>query len=170
MHDLQPLLKFIGFEAASEKFTWNYIVNDFVLHHDQQFVTESNEASCYPELINVLQKCMWRTCKSQIVDELKIPPQEEVIHRIQFSNLEKLFYNEQHSECYTNFLANVQKYTKNMSTISPQIMKTVRDFYESKNEFNYYCLLCNFLLDSTTIFKDSTIMYHTCGSIQYNGK
>lgn len=119
MNDLQPLLQFIGFDDVAEANTWNYLINDFVLQH------ESNSDLDSLELVKVLAKCMWRTCKSQICDELQIPPQQQIVHRIQFDNLEKLFYNEQHADCKSMFMFFVRKYTQRMSTISPQIMKIV---------------------------------------------
>lgn len=120
LDDLQPLLQFVGFDIATEATTWNALVHDFLNNH------KSYEAQDGCKLIKVLQKCMWRTCKLQVSDELQIPPQEEVVHYIQFDNLEKLFYKEQHADCEANFLANVHKYTRRMSTISPKAMKIVR--------------------------------------------
>ncbi|XP_065365815.1 E3 ubiquitin-protein ligase SHPRH [Calliphora vicina] len=124
LNDLQPLLQFIGFEAASENFIWHQLVNDFVLQQQTDLENSNTNASC-PALIDILQKCMWRTCKTQIASELEIPPQREVVHSIQFDNLEKLFYNEQHEECRSKFLENVLKYSKIMSTISPQVMNMI---------------------------------------------
>ncbi|XP_013116383.2 E3 ubiquitin-protein ligase SHPRH [Stomoxys calcitrans] len=117
LNDLQPLLQFVGFEEVAEKSTWNSLVKNFLLHHRETIEKEDTE------LINALQKCMWRTCKSQIVDELRIPPQTQIVHRIQFDNLEKLFYNEQHADCRMTFMGNVRKYK--MTSISPQVMKLI---------------------------------------------
>lgn len=119
LNDLQPLLDFVGFDSVTEPNTWNYLVNNFVLEHEE----DTDDKTL--ELVKILQKCMWRTWKSLISDELQIPPQHEQVHRIQFDNLEKFFYNEQHDECRTMFMGNVHKYTSRMSTISPQIMKIV---------------------------------------------
>ncbi|KAL9919026.1 E3 ubiquitin-protein ligase SHPRH isoform 1-T1 [Glossina fuscipes fuscipes] len=120
LNDLQNLLQFIGFEEAAEPQFWDYIVNDFVVHYDAGSCSEGSF-----QLVNVLQKCMWRTSKVDIMEELKIPPQQEVTHRIEFDNLEKLFYREQHQECREKFMENVHKYKKRMITISPQIMKII---------------------------------------------
>ncbi|XP_037826721.1 E3 ubiquitin-protein ligase SHPRH-like isoform X1 [Lucilia sericata] len=125
LNDLQPLLQFIGFEAASEPYVWQQIVSDFVHQHEQQLENNNAIASTCPAMIDILQKCMWRTCKTQITSELNIPPQEEIVHRIQFDNLEKLFYNEQHEECRNKFLENVHKYSKRMTAISPQVMNII---------------------------------------------
>ncbi|XP_005186458.2 E3 ubiquitin-protein ligase SHPRH [Musca domestica] len=119
LNDLQPLLDFVGFDSVTEPNTWNYLVNNFVLEHEKH--TDDKTL----ELVKILQKCMWRTWKSLISDELQIPPQHQQVHRIQFDNLEKFFYNEQHDECRTMFMGNVHKYTSRMSTISPQIMKII---------------------------------------------
>uniref|UniRef100_A0A1A9Z7K6 RING-type domain-containing protein n=1 Tax=Glossina pallidipes TaxID=7398 RepID=A0A1A9Z7K6_GLOPL len=121
LNDLQNLLQFIGFDEAAEPQFWDYIVNDFVLHYEP--TTSGSERPF--QLVNVLQKCMWRTSKVDIMDELNIPPQQEVTHRIEFDNLEKLFYREQHQECREKFMENVHKYKKRMITISPQIMKII---------------------------------------------
>ncbi|XP_073834180.1 E3 ubiquitin-protein ligase SHPRH isoform X2 [Musca autumnalis] len=119
LNDLQSLLEFVGFDSVTEPNTWTNLVNNFVLQH------ETNPQVKTLELVKVLQKCMWRTWKSQIADELQIPPQQQIVHRIEFDNLEKFFYNEQHEECQAMFMQNVYKYTRRMSTISPQIMNII---------------------------------------------
>uniref|UniRef100_A0A1A9WQQ5 RING-type domain-containing protein n=1 Tax=Glossina brevipalpis TaxID=37001 RepID=A0A1A9WQQ5_9MUSC len=120
LNDLQNLLQFIGFEEAAEAQFWDYVVNDFLVNYKP---ISCNERPFL--LVNVLQKCMWRTSKIDIMEELKIPPQQEVTHRIEFNNLEKLFYREQHQECLEKFMENVHKYKRRMIVISPQIMKII---------------------------------------------
>ncbi|XP_075154307.1 E3 ubiquitin-protein ligase SHPRH [Haematobia irritans] len=118
LNDLQPLLHFVGFDAVAETVTWKNLVHDFLRPKHN-----GDEQNTDLELVKVLQKCMWRTCKSQIADELSIPPQSQIVHRIQFDNLEKLFYNEQHDDCKNTFMGNVRKHR--MSSISPQLMKII---------------------------------------------
>lgn len=116
LNDLRTLLQFVGFDDACENsIIWRNIVNDFVNNTDE----------ICPVLIKILQKCMWRTCKSQVASELDIPPQQEIVHRIQFDNLEKLFYNEQHDECQSKFRENVIKFSRKMTTITPHAMNIV---------------------------------------------
>lgn len=160
LNDLQNLLQFIGFEEAAEPQFWDYIVNDFVVHYEP--TTSGSERPF--QLVNVLQKCMWRTSKVDIMEELNIPPQQEVTHRIEFDNLEKLFYREQHQECREKFMENVHKYKKRMITISPQIMKIVsRSKFTIRNDTTSKDF--HIFQDFTTFFENTSILYYARGDL-----
>ncbi|XP_037950755.1 E3 ubiquitin-protein ligase SHPRH-like [Teleopsis dalmanni] len=119
--DICSLLQFIGFKELCEPVDiWNNLVHNFVISFE--------ESEKVLELVKVLQLCMWRTCKSNVENEINIPEQTETIHRIDLDNLEKLFYTEQHSECKNNFDHNVYKYINSNAcvlTISPQILTQI---------------------------------------------
>lgn len=120
--DLVPLLQFIGYHEACQPWdAWQTVTNSFLLNHKTA------------PLLELLQHCMWRTCKSQVEDELGIPPQTEVVHRLELSNLESLYYREEHFKCTELFLAAVAKHTKYnpdtnsscLASISPKLLKNI---------------------------------------------
>lgn len=122
-NDLLPLLKFIGlFDEKSYDFMWLELVRNFIFRNQ----TGTNLNAGF-DLIELLQKCMWRTSKDQVLEELPIPSSREIIHRIEFNSLERLFYNEQHSLCQSKFLASANKYrfVEGTKNISAQNMRTV---------------------------------------------
>ncbi|XP_034483134.1 E3 ubiquitin-protein ligase SHPRH isoform X2 [Drosophila innubila] len=118
--DLAPLLKFIGFRAACEPLdAWQTVANSFLLNHKVE------------PLLELLQHCMWRTCKSKVEQELGIPPQSEVVHYLDLSNVESLYYREEHFKCTSLFLDAIAKHSKYnpntssscLSSISPQLLR-----------------------------------------------
>uniref|UniRef100_A0A0A1XCW3 E3 ubiquitin-protein ligase SHPRH n=1 Tax=Zeugodacus cucurbitae TaxID=28588 RepID=A0A0A1XCW3_ZEUCU len=123
--DLRGLLEFIGFnEPLTPTSAWKTLIDDFVMR--QNAAGECVQAEL--TLVDVLQRCMWRTCKSKVDAELQIPPQTEQVHRIRLSNLEKLFYNEQHALCESSFQHVLHKHlgsAEGILKISPKIMKII---------------------------------------------
>lgn len=83
------------------------------------------------ELVEILWRIMWRTCKSRdILDEIDIPKQTEIIHYITPSDLELYFYNEQYMSCYQAFQEKANKLAEQqkeqlLSTMSPHVLKLV---------------------------------------------
>ncbi|KAM8710593.1 hypothetical protein ACLKA7_017248 [Drosophila subpalustris] len=120
--DLAPLLKFVGFREACEPLdAWLTVANSFLLSHKVE------------PLLDLLQHCMWRTCKSKVEHELGIPPQSEVVHYLDLSNVESLYYREEHFKCTSLFLKAVAKHTKYdpnassscLSYISPILLRSI---------------------------------------------
>ncbi|XP_034111735.1 E3 ubiquitin-protein ligase SHPRH [Drosophila albomicans] len=120
--DLAPLLKFVGFhEACEPQDAWHTVANSFLLKHKAE------------PLLELLQHCMWRTCKSKVEHELGIPPQTELVHRLALSNVESLYYREEHFKCTELFLEAVAKHTKynpntsssRLASISPQLLSSM---------------------------------------------
>ncbi|KAH8302155.1 hypothetical protein KR044_003310, partial [Drosophila immigrans] len=120
--DLAPLLKFVGFrEACEPSDAWHTVANSFLLKHKAE------------PLLELLQHCMWRTCKSKVEHALGIPPQTELVHRLELSNVESLYYREEHFKCSEQFLNAVAKHTKynpsscssRLASISPQLLRSM---------------------------------------------
>lgn len=134
INDLKPLLKFIGFfnnkNESFANFMWSEMVQEFIANC-QKKVDNGNFSRKVRDrkfdLIELLQKCLWRTSKSQVIDELPIPKPKEILHRIEFNRLERLFYNEQHAICQKKFMLNASKYNfgTNTANISAQNMRKV---------------------------------------------
>lgn len=47
----------------------------------------------------LFRQLMWRSSKSHVADELELPPQEEHISWLSFSEVEEHFYQRQHETC-----------------------------------------------------------------------
>ncbi|XP_035232046.1 E3 ubiquitin-protein ligase SHPRH-like, partial [Stegodyphus dumicola] len=61
-------------------------------------------------MVSVLNQVMWRTSKKNVIEQLGIPVQETVIHKLQLSQVEKVFYETQREKCRNDFLENIKKY------------------------------------------------------------
>ncbi|XP_055839447.1 E3 ubiquitin-protein ligase SHPRH [Episyrphus balteatus] len=88
LDDLITLLDFIGFQEASA--SWKILTGQFNRGYSEN-------------MIKMLQKVMWRTSKMDVVDELRIPPQSEVLHFVELNDVEKLFYSDEHADCLSAF-------------------------------------------------------------------
>ncbi|XP_017071026.1 E3 ubiquitin-protein ligase SHPRH [Drosophila eugracilis] len=119
--DLPPLLEFVGrSEICRPTDAWQTVDKAFQLNY-----------KCEP-LLELLEHSLWRTCKSKVEHELGIPPQTEVVHRLELSNVESLYYREEHQKCHEQFLSAVTKHTRHnadnsfcLASISPQLLRII---------------------------------------------
>ncbi|XP_017048640.1 E3 ubiquitin-protein ligase SHPRH [Drosophila ficusphila] len=119
--DLPPLLEFVGrTEVCRPPDAWQTVDKAFQLNYKSEPLLESLEHS------------LWRTCKSKVEHELGIPPQTEVVHRLELSNVESLYYREEHLKCHEQFLTAVAKHTRHnadnsscLASISPQLLRII---------------------------------------------
>jgi len=119
--ELPPLLEFVGRpEVCRPPDAWQTVDKAFQLNY-----------KCEP-LLELLEHSLWRTCKSKVEHELGIPPQTEVVHRLELSNVESLYYREEHLKCHEQFLAAVAKHTRHnadnsscLASISPQLLRII---------------------------------------------
>ncbi|XP_017135922.1 E3 ubiquitin-protein ligase SHPRH isoform X1 [Drosophila miranda] len=119
--DLPPLLQFVGFnEACQPPAAWQTVDKSFQLNHNPK------------PLLDLLEHSLWRTCMSKVKHELGIPPQTEVVHRLELSNVESLYYREEHNKCHEQFLQEVAKNTHHnednssrLAAISPQLLRII---------------------------------------------
>ncbi|XP_034123525.1 uncharacterized protein LOC117580882 [Drosophila guanche] len=66
-----------------------------------QTVDKSFQLNYNPKpLLDLLEHRLWRTCMYMVKHELGIPPQTEVVHRQKLSNVEALYYREEHIKCH----------------------------------------------------------------------
>lgn len=68
-------------------------------------------------LLDVLEKIMWRTCKTDVLDQVDIPPQTEIVHYVTMSDLESFFYKSQHENYSFAFYEKTRK-LKNDASMS----------------------------------------------------
>ncbi|BFF99370.1 E3 ubiquitin-protein ligase SHPRH [Drosophila madeirensis] len=119
--DLPPLLQFVGFnEACQPAAAWQTVDKSFQLNYNPK------------PLLDLLEHRLWRTCMSKVKHELGIPPQTEVVHRLELSNVEALYYREEHIKCHDHFREEVAKHTHHnednssrLASISPQLLRYI---------------------------------------------
>nr|XP_015905022.3 E3 ubiquitin-protein ligase SHPRH [Parasteatoda tepidariorum] len=78
--DLYGLLLFLGYDPFNEKIWW------------QELLWKPFMNGCSDTLKAVLNQVLWRTKKTQVMEQIGIPPVETVVHNLQFSIVEKIFY------------------------------------------------------------------------------
>lgn len=94
---LYGLLFFINFWPYSDEIVFNELCRRYY-------------KGCEKEVIEVLAKVMWRTCKKNVEDEINIPKQSTNIHEVEMSDLQKYFYRQEHNATKPRFMKNVQDY------------------------------------------------------------
>lgn len=114
--DLYGLICFLGCSPYDEREKWFQLMNEF---------------SCNANilaLVKILQKIMWRTCKSkEIMDQVNIPEQTELIHYVNMTDLEHFYYNREHAKCSKDFHANSIKIgaKQKLATLNPHMLNLV---------------------------------------------
>lgn len=110
---LYGLLYFLDYDPFD---TWSVWIHYLRLY---------NQGTHVP-LIKILQKVMWRTCKVDVLDEIGIPPQSEVVHYVQMSDLQRFFYRQEHTKFRQVFNDKAAKVSGNLTAgMSTQTMKVV---------------------------------------------
>jgi E3 ubiquitin-protein ligase SHPRH len=105
-------------------------------------------------LIKMLCKIMWRTCKKDVMHEIQIPPQTELVHFVEMSDLQKCFYAQVHTKTRPDFLRHVQEYLLRNSQDVTIVREMVQGREVLKRQKNVdYSLMDKKLyeLDNTTI-------------------
>lgn len=75
---------------------------------------------------------MWRTCKKHVIAELGIPEQEEIVHLVQMSDLQKFFYATEHEEAANMFRLKARKLCRDdvtMSKMNPHTLNVVSIYF-----------------------------------------
>lgn len=60
-------------------------------------------------LCDLICPLMWRTAKADVEDQIRIPPQENLVHWINFSPIEEHFYRQQHVDCGREVLERIAR-------------------------------------------------------------
>lgn len=98
IHQLYGLLYFLDCVPYNEYSVWAKVAQSFVL-----------EGNPDPLIQGVLKNVMWRTCKRNVLDQLGIPPQTQRCHLLTMSDLQMVFYKDQHEQCRAAFLQQAAK-------------------------------------------------------------
>lgn len=127
INDLYGLFCFLDFEPYNRATKFRSMEESFT----------SGESD---ELVEVLWRVMWRTCKSRaILNEIAIPEQTEVVHMITPSDIEAYFYNEQYISCYQAFQEKANRLAEQqekLSSLNPHVLKLVSVFVV------FICFIC----------------------------
>lgn len=94
---LYGLIFFINYEPYTDEAYFIHICNQY-------------RRGKYEEMIKILSKVMWRTCKKDVEDQINIPKQTEVMHTIDMSDLQKYYYRQAHLITKQHFMENVQDF------------------------------------------------------------
>jgi len=87
VEDIYGLFLFLGVDPYKTKVWWKRALLD---HY--------NHGECEP-LFQLAAKSMWRTKKSDVIEQIQIPKQTEYITFLQFSAVEQHFYRREHKSC-----------------------------------------------------------------------
>ncbi|KAH1005134.1 hypothetical protein HUJ04_006175 [Dendroctonus ponderosae] len=82
--DIFALIDYLQMEPYNDLYTWNN-----VLYYP--YVAGNTQP-----MYDFLSKILWRTSKSAVLNQINIPEQSEKLHMLEFSAVEKFFYNREH--------------------------------------------------------------------------
>ncbi|XP_063700872.1 E3 ubiquitin-protein ligase SHPRH [Culicoides brevitarsis] len=112
---LYGLIFFLAYDPFNKLSVWNFYLRQY------------NEGN-YGPLIKILQKVMWRTCKVDVMDEIAIPPQSEVVHYVEMSDLQRFFYRNEHSQFRDVFHEKAAKMSGSLTSgMSTHMMKVLME-------------------------------------------
>jgi E3 ubiquitin-protein ligase SHPRH len=97
VHDLYGLIYFLDYHPYTDYKLFNKLWFDYRNGNSEN-------------LINLLSKIMWRTCKKDVEHEIQIPEQKEIIHYVEMSDLQKCFYEQVHKTTKPLFKNHVREY------------------------------------------------------------
>lgn len=97
INNLYGLLFFLDLVPYSEFHIWRRIAEPFLSNRNSE------------PLVDVLKRVMWRTCKRHVLDQIQIPPQTQKCHKIIMSDVQMVFYREQHEVCQRAFRERANK-------------------------------------------------------------
>lgn len=127
LDNLYGLLLFLDCQPYDNQDEWYKLTNSYHTQNPKP-------------LIDVLGKLMWRTCKADVLEQINIPPQTEIIHRIQMSDLESFFYMNQHEKYSNAFNANALR-IQNISTVSQLDPSTLKRLMEPLLKIRQNCTI-----------------------------
>lgn len=124
IEDLQGLFNFLNCEPYNNKAIWQCL--DGI---GEQFARGQNDC-----LVDVLQRIMWRTCKTpEIISQASIPKQNEIVHWVTMSDLETYFYQIEFNKCADALSAKVNDMHKDfgdeysLRKLQPQTLNSLME-------------------------------------------
>lgn len=126
LDDLFGLLSFIKYAPYNNVNRWHEIV--------QQLDRLSN----FEPIVSVLQPVMRRTCKTDsIMTEMDVPKQQQVVHFIEISSLNRHHYNQERLQCSQTFNKLISAFHVDtpLTTLSPNVLEQVCHFFVMRFTF-----------------------------------
>ncbi|KAL3277364.1 hypothetical protein HHI36_012714 [Cryptolaemus montrouzieri] len=95
LSDLHGLIDYLLFEPYNDLETWTNLIQNPYLNGNPE------------PLRSLLSKIIWRSCKADVINQINIPKQSIVQHSLEFSAVEKFFYNKEHELSYKGTLKKI---------------------------------------------------------------
>lgn len=124
--NLVGLLFFLDIYPYSDTKVWNQLCNDFCSGKNQH-------------LIEVMKKFFWRTCKKNVINEIGIPPQTEITHFVQMSDLQSFFYRTEHLQTEAEFKRYAKRIFSDDETMSHMSSTTIKNLLEHIRKLRQDC-------------------------------
>lgn len=131
------------------------------------------------KLVLFLSKIMWRSCKKDVEHEIEIPPQQEIIHYVDMSDLQECYYREAHNKTrpkFLNFILNYISYydRETKRKVANNALKqkalyeldnaTLKQFLEPLRLLRQDCTIANLFTNIT----DQTRVKQTLHAVSWN--
>lgn len=129
---LYGLISFLKYDPFTYSNVWQQLVHDFEKGHWQP-------------LILVLQRVMWRTCKVDVEDQIAIPPQSNIVHFVNMSDLQLFFYRSEHARSASDFNRIVSKYVEADWSLSVINTSTLKSLLEPLRKLRFDCTVPSIL-------------------------
>ncbi|KRT78223.1 PHD finger motif containing protein, partial [Oryctes borbonicus] len=100
--DLYGLVDYLHFAPYSDFDTWNNL-------YYKPYINGRKES-----MHKFLSKILWRTAKSDVINQINIPQQTIVVHWLDFSDVETFFYEREHNLCSKEFLHRLREMNLDM--------------------------------------------------------
>jgi E3 ubiquitin-protein ligase SHPRH len=102
---------------------------------------------CFDQnFIDMISKVMWRTCKKDVEHEIEIPPQKEIVHYVDMSELQKCFYKQVHQSTKQDFLMRLERYQKNQLVFKND-KSTIKTLLEPLRKIRQDCTIANLFIN-----------------------
>lgn len=96
--DLYGLIEYLKISPYDDINVWNSLLYFPYLAGDKE------------PLLTFMSEVMWRSSKTDVIDQINIPAQTIIEHWLEFSPVERYFYKREHDLCADDFLTKLQKF------------------------------------------------------------
>ncbi|XP_065315282.1 E3 ubiquitin-protein ligase SHPRH-like [Gordionus sp. m RMFG-2023] len=118
IEDLYGLITFLDIQPYSDRTIWE----EGVIKRFWDGTPDGQDT-----FLKLFSRILWRTFKSDVMDQIGLPPQHEDVELLTFSPVEQHFYHRQYLECSGTTLKTLKDYyEKNVNTVN--------DIFEVRND------------------------------------
>jgi E3 ubiquitin-protein ligase SHPRH len=116
LEDLYGLFLFLGVQPYANRTWWRACLQE-------PYLNEVPEAVERMELL--MRRFLWRTNKQDALAEVDLPPLEEHVIKVKFSEVEEFLYRKRHDECSFKVHSLMEKYGKTAHSVPQGAMKRI---------------------------------------------